>query len=272
MKWYQKKWVKWPLRIFGGFFALVFISAILNPSEGPSSITLSDIPTEALVYEESVALHLELTPDSTSFSDLSLVYDNSLVDVEKGDSDNEILVTARDTSGTTALCVKAQNGSALSNIALLEVKDPDADAQAAAALQEQIDQAVEKALADKETEISDLQSQLEETQNSLSEAQTELEQTKEQLSQSQSELTQTQDKLKKAQSTSSQSSSATSSSAAVSSGSSRSTVSGVTNSQTVLITRTGSKYHNHKCGNGTYYETTLDDALSRGLSPCQKCY
>lgn len=49
MKWYQKKWVKWPLRIFGGFFALALISAILNPSEGPSSITLSDIPTEAII-------------------------------------------------------------------------------------------------------------------------------------------------------------------------------------------------------------------------------
>ena len=152
------------------------------------------------------------------------------------------------------------------------MKDPDADTQAEAALQEQINQAVEKALADKETEISDLQSQLEETQNSLSKVQTELEQTKDQLSQSQSELTQAQDKLKKAQSASSQSSAASSSSAAVSSGSSRSAGSGVTNSQTVLITRTGSKYHNHKCGNGTYYETTLDDALSRGLSPCQKCY
>lgn len=272
MKWYQKKWVKWPLRIFGGFFALALISAILNPSEGPSSITLSDIPTEALVYEESATLHLEMTPDSTSFSELSLVYDDSLLDVEKGDSDNELIVTARDTAGTTALCVKSTNGSALSNIALLEVKDPYADTQAEAALQEQINQAVEKALADKETEISDLQSQLEETQNSLSKVQTELKQTKDQLSQAQSELTQAQDKLKKAQSASSQSSAASSSSAAVSSGSSRSAGSGVTNSQTVLITRTGSKYHNHKCGNGTYYETTLDDALSRGLSPCQKCY
>ena len=279
MKWYQKKWIKWTLRIFGGFFALILVSAILNPSEGPSSIALSDIPTEALVFEESVTLHLETTPDSTSFSALSLVYDDSLVDVEKGDSDHEIIVTAKDTAGTTALCVKSRNGSALSNIALLEVRDPNANTQAEAALQEQIDFAVEKALADQESEISDLQSQLEETQNSLSETQTELEQitdelnqTKDQRSQSQSELTQTQDKLKKAQSASSQSSSASSSSAAVSSGSSRSAASGVTNSQTVLITRTGSKYHNHKCGNGTYYETTLDDALSRGLSPCQKCY
>lgn len=278
MKWYQKKWVKWPLRIFGGFFALIFISAILNPSEGPSSITLSDIPAEALVYQESATLHLETTPDNTSFSALSLVYDDSLLNVEKGNSDNEIIVTARDTSGTTALCVKSRNGSALSNIALLEVKDPDADAQAEIALQEQINQAVAQALADKESEISDLQSQLEEAQSSLAETQLELQQTtenlnqtKEQLSQSQSELTQTQNKLKKAQTSSSQTSSASSSSS-VSSGSSRSADSGITNSQTVLITRTGSKYHNQKCGNGTYYETTLNDALSRGLGPCKKCY
>ena len=41
---------------------------------------------------------------------------------------------------------------------------------------------------------------------------------------------------------------------------------------TVYITPTGSKYHTHKCGNGTYYPTTLSDAKSRGLTPCQKCF
>jgi peptidyl-tRNA hydrolase len=40
----------------------------------------------------------------------------------------------------------------------------------------------------------------------------------------------------------------------------------------VLITRTGSKYHTHKCGNGTYFEATLSEALSKGLTPCKKCY
>lgn len=41
---------------------------------------------------------------------------------------------------------------------------------------------------------------------------------------------------------------------------------------TVLVTRTGSKYHTHKCGNGTYYQSTLSSALARGLEPCEKCY
>lgn len=40
----------------------------------------------------------------------------------------------------------------------------------------------------------------------------------------------------------------------------------------VLVTRTGSKYHNHKCGNGTYYYDSLSSALARGLTPCSKCY
>ena len=57
-----------------------------------------------------------------------------------------------------------------------------------------------------------------------------------------------------------------------SSSASSSADSGVANSQTVLVTRTGSKYHTHKCGNGTYYEATLDEALARGLTPCEKCY
>lgn len=45
-----------------------------------------------------------------------------------------------------------------------------------------------------------------------------------------------------------------------------------TDAQIVLVTKTGSKYHNHKCGNGTYYESTLEDALARGLTPCKKCF
>lgn len=40
----------------------------------------------------------------------------------------------------------------------------------------------------------------------------------------------------------------------------------------VMITSTGSCYHNHKCGNGTYYWVSLDEALNRGLRACKKCY
>ena len=40
----------------------------------------------------------------------------------------------------------------------------------------------------------------------------------------------------------------------------------------VYVTPTGSKYHAYKCGNGTYTLTTLSNALSRGLTPCSKCY
>jgi len=43
-------------------------------------------------------------------------------------------------------------------------------------------------------------------------------------------------------------------------------------SRTVYITRTGKKYHydNH-CNGGTYYASTLDEAISKGLKPCDKC-
>ncbi|MFD2307147.1 hypothetical protein [Enterococcus termitis] len=40
----------------------------------------------------------------------------------------------------------------------------------------------------------------------------------------------------------------------------------------VLVTPTGSKYHNHKCGNGTYTPDTLESAKARGLTACSKCY
>ncbi|MBO0440327.1 hypothetical protein [Candidatus Enterococcus ikei] len=42
--------------------------------------------------------------------------------------------------------------------------------------------------------------------------------------------------------------------------------------QMVLVTATGSKYHNHKCGNGTYTPATLEEAQARGLTPCSKCF
>lgn len=44
------------------------------------------------------------------------------------------------------------------------------------------------------------------------------------------------------------------------------------NDRTVYVTETGSKYHyDNNCGNGTYYESTLQSALNRGLTPCKKC-
>lgn len=44
------------------------------------------------------------------------------------------------------------------------------------------------------------------------------------------------------------------------------------NERTVYVTETGSKYHyDNNCGNGTYYESTLQVALNRGLTPCKKC-
>ncbi|MGM9902495.1 hypothetical protein E1H99_09920 [Enterococcus hirae] len=42
--------------------------------------------------------------------------------------------------------------------------------------------------------------------------------------------------------------------------------------QTILVTRTGAKYHVRKCGNGTYTPATLEEAQSRGLTPCEKCF
>lgn len=44
------------------------------------------------------------------------------------------------------------------------------------------------------------------------------------------------------------------------------------NDRTVYVTETGKRYHyDSNCGNGTYYESTLSQAESRGLTPCQKC-
>lgn len=43
-------------------------------------------------------------------------------------------------------------------------------------------------------------------------------------------------------------------------------------SRTVYVTPTGSKYHySSSCNGGSYSATTLDDALSRGLTACKKC-
>lgn len=44
------------------------------------------------------------------------------------------------------------------------------------------------------------------------------------------------------------------------------------NTQIVLITPTGKKYHNRVCGNGNYSEATLEQAQAKGLDPCSKCF
>ena len=43
-------------------------------------------------------------------------------------------------------------------------------------------------------------------------------------------------------------------------------------SHTIYITKTGKRYHyDPNCNGGTYYESTLEEALARGLTPCAKC-
>ena len=38
------------------------------------------------------------------------------------------------------------------------------------------------------------------------------------------------------------------------------------------ITKTGKRYHySNSCNGGTYYASTLEEALRQGLTPCQKC-
>lgn len=40
----------------------------------------------------------------------------------------------------------------------------------------------------------------------------------------------------------------------------------------IYVTKTGKKYHyDPNCNGGTYYESTLQAALARGLTPCAKC-
>lgn len=40
----------------------------------------------------------------------------------------------------------------------------------------------------------------------------------------------------------------------------------------IYRTKTGKKYHHDpNCGNGTYYECTLEEAEAAGLTPCAKC-
>lgn len=42
--------------------------------------------------------------------------------------------------------------------------------------------------------------------------------------------------------------------------------------RTVYVTQTGKRYHyDNSCNGGTYYPSTLEEALSRGLTPCEKC-
>ncbi|MFC6316045.1 DNA/RNA non-specific endonuclease [Lapidilactobacillus achengensis] len=42
--------------------------------------------------------------------------------------------------------------------------------------------------------------------------------------------------------------------------------------QVVFVTPTGKRYHKYAHGNGTFTKTSLQDAKSRGLTPCQVCW
>ena len=263
------KWVKWPLTAVFGLWFLIIAIASLAPASSPDSLTLSEAPETPLAPGESVTLKLQTAPAKFPLRGLSYIYDPAMIEVEKGAQDDEIVVTAKETPGTAAVCAQTSDGEAVSNIVLIDIEDPATAETAQADLDAKIQAAVDEALAESQALLAEKESELSEISGLLEETQDELEQTK-------AELEQTQDELETAEAANSRSSGSSSGSQASDSitdnASSQSADTGITNSQTVLITRTGSKYHTHKCGNGTYYEATLDEALARGLTPCEKCY
>lgn len=263
------KWVKWPLTAVFGLWFLIIAATSLTPASSPYSLTLSEAPETPLAPGESVTLKLQTAPAKFPLRGLSYIYDPAMIEVEKGAQDDEIVVTAKETPGTAAVCAQTSDGEAVSNIVLIDIEDPATAETAQAELDAKIQAAVDEALAESQALLAEKESELSEISGLLEETQEELEQTK-------AELEQTQDELETAEAANSRSSGSSSGSQASDSitdnASSQSADTGITNSQTVLITRTGSKYHTHKCGNGTYYEATLDEALARGLTPCEKCY
>ena len=263
------KWVKWPLTAVFGLWFLAIAATSLTPASSPDSLTLSEAPETPLAPGESVTLKLQTAPAKFPLRGLSYIYDPAMIEVEKGAQDDEIVVTAKETPGTAAVCAQTSDGEAVSNIVLIDIEDPATAETAQAELDAKIQAAVDEALAESQALLAEKESELSEISGLLEETQEELEQTK-------AELEQTQDELETAEAANSRSSGSSSGSQASDSitdnTSSQSADTGITNSQTVLITRTGSKYHTHKCGNGTYYEATLDEALARGLTPCEKCY
>ena len=263
------KWVKWPLTAVFGLWFLAIAATSLTPASSPDSLTLSEAPETPLAPGESVTLKLQTAPAKFPLRGLSYIYDPAMIEVEKGAQDDEIVVTAKETPGTAAVCAQTSDGEAVSNIILIDIEDPATAETAQADLDAKIQAAVDEALAESQALLAEKESELSEISGLLEETQEELEQTK-------AELEQTQDELETAEAANSRSSGSSSGSQASDSitdnASSQSADTGITNSQTVLITRTGSKYHTHKCGNGTYYEATLDEALARGLTPCEKCY
>ena len=263
------KWVKWPLTAVFGLWFLAIAATSLTPASSPDSLTLSEAPETPLAPGESVTLKLQTAPAKFPLRGLSYIYDPAMIEVEKGAQDDEIVVTAKETPGTAAVCAQTSDGEAVSNIVLIDIEDLATAETAQADLDAKIQAAVDEALAESQALLAEKESELSEISGLLEETQDELEQTK-------AELEQTQDELETAEAANSRSSGSSSGSQASDSitdnASSQSADTGITNSQTVLITRTGSKYHTHKCGNGTYYEATLDEALARGLTPCEKCY
>ena len=263
------KWVKWPLTAVFGLWFLAIAATSLTPASSPDSLTLSEAPETPLAPGESVTLKLQTAPAKFPLRGLSYIYDPAMIEVEKGAQDDEIVVTAKETPGTAAVCAQTSDGEAVSNIVLIDIEDPATAETAQAELDAKIQAAVDEALAESQALLAEKESELSEISGLLEETQDELEETK-------AELEQTQDELETAEAANSRSSGSSSGSQASDSitdnASSQSADTGITNSQTVLITRTGSKYHTHKCGNGTYYEATLDEALARGLTPCEKCY
>ena len=178
------KWVKWPLTAVFGLWFLIIAIASLAPASSPDSLTLSEAPETPLAPGESVTLKLQTAPAKFPLRGLSYIYDPAMIEVEKGAQDDEIVVTAKETPGTAAVCAQTSDGEAVSNIVLIDIEDPATAETAQAELDAKIQAAVDEALAEsqallaeKESELSEISGLLEETQDELEQTKAELEQT-----------------------------------------------------------------------------------------------
>ena len=138
------KWVKWPLTAVFGLWFLIIAATSLTPASSPDSLTLSEAPETPLAPGESVTLKLQTAPAKFPLRGLSYIYDPAMIEVEKGAQDDEIVVTAKETPGTAAVCAQTSDGEAVSNIVLIDIEDP-ATAETAQAELAKLDRFIDRA-------------------------------------------------------------------------------------------------------------------------------
>lgn len=259
MLWKKSKWndkSKTALSIVFGVLAVFSTLVIFSFTGAPAINKLTLEYTKLnMDIEDTKVVKVGVLPGDSNFENIQFISDNNdIVSFEKSDSEESSILSGivkPKSEGEVNIYVKSKNGSVKSNIITVTIVDN------------------KRIAAEKKAEEELERKKLEEIEKNLKAEAKRIEEeaksNEEKAKQEEVRVKQEQAKAKQQVQSKPVTNNASTSNKSTSNNQ-------VTSERTIYVTRTGKKYHySGSCNGGTYYKSTLQQALARKLGPCGKC-